>query len=228
MSPHPRLIIAIDGPAGAGKSTAARGVADRLGYLYIDTGAMYRAVALKALREQLSLDEPTALAAAAEQADIRLETSAAGTRVWLDDQEVTSQIRTPEVTAASSRISAVPGVREEMVRRQRRWGREGGVVMEGRDIGTVVFPEAQVKIFLSASPEERVRRRVAELAAAGTPISPEVVRQQMLERDERDSSRAASPLAPAADAVILNTDHLSADEGVEQIVQICRQRGAAP
>src|SRR5439155_104914 len=124
MSVHPRLIIAIDGPAGAGKSTAARGVAARLDYLYIDTGAMYRAVALKALRQQLTLDDSTAMAGAAEQADIRLETSALGTRVWLDDQEVTSQIRTPEVTAAASRISAVPGVREEMVRRQRRCGQE--------------------------------------------------------------------------------------------------------
>jgi cytidylate kinase len=227
MAPHPHLIVAIDGPAGAGKSTVARGVAAHLGYLYIDTGAMYRAVALKALREQLALEDPAALADAAERADIRLETASGGTRVWLDGEEVTSQIRTPEVTAAASRVSAVPGVRQEMVRRQRQWGREGGVVMEGRDIGTVVFPDAQVKVFLSASPEERARRRAAELAASGSAAPPELVLRQMQERDQRDSSRAASPLTPAPDAVLLNTDRLSATEVVEQIVQLSWRRGGA-
>lgn len=226
MHPHPRLIIAIDGPAGAGKSTVARRVAAHLGYLYVDTGAMYRAVALKALRGNVDLDDSEALTAAANQADIHLETAGEAPRVWLDGEEVTRAIRSPAVSEAASQVSAVPGVREAMVRRQRRWGEAGGVVMEGRDIGTVVFPGAHVKVFLNASPAERARRRAAELAAQGVVSSPQAVAGQMAERDARDMGRHASPLARAPDAMLVDTDGLSAEEVIERILDLCRQKGA--
>jgi cytidylate kinase len=228
MQPPHRLIIAIDGPAGAGKSTAARGVAARLGYLYIDTGAMYRAVALKALREQLDLNDPEALSAAAASADIRMETADGASRVWLDGEEVTREIRSPAVSEAASRVSVIPGVRRAMVGLQRRWGEQGGVVMEGRDIGSVVFPEADLKLFLDASPAERARRRTAELGAQGVPVSTEQVAREMAERDARDRSRASSPLTHAPGAILLFTDGLEAAEVVEQIVQLCREKGGAP
>jgi cytidylate kinase len=227
MDDEPCLIIAIDGPAGAGKSTVARVVAARLGYLYIDTGAMYRSVALKALWEGLDLWDGEALTAAAALAEIRLDTTDGATRVWLDDQEVTREIRSPAVTEAASRVSTVAGVREAMVRQQRRWGEAGGVVMEGRDIGTVVFPHADLKIFLDASPEERARRRVAELAAEGGTGSPETIAQQMVARDTRDSRREASPLTRAPDAVLLATDGLTSDDVVERVLELARQKGAA-
>jgi CMP/dCMP kinase len=228
MSERRRLIIAMDGPGGAGKSTVARELAARLGYLYIDTGAMYRSVALKALREGLDLNDAEALVQAAERAEIRLETSPDGTRVWLDGQEVTREIRTAEVTEAASRVSTVLGVREAMVRRQREWGEVGGVVMEGRDIGTVVFPHAQVKVYLDASPAERARRRSAELAAQGVVVPPEVIARQLAERDARDSDREASPLVRAPDAVPINTDGLRAADVVERVLALCRERGAGP
>jgi cytidylate kinase len=224
--PSDRLIIAIDGPAGAGKSTVARQVAHRLGYLYLDTGAMYRAVALKALRQQLGLSDADALALAADQAQIRLETQDGATRVWLDGDEVTHDIRTPEVTEAASRVSAQPRVREALVKQQRACGAAGGVVMEGRDIGTVVFPDADLKIFLDASPDERTRRRVADLAAQGIPATAETVGRQMAERDTRDSHRAASPLVRAPDAVLIETDGITAEEVVQRIFDLCRARGA--
>jgi cytidylate kinase len=226
MRPPHSLIIAIDGPAGAGKSTAARCAAQRLGYRYLDTGAMYRTVALKALREGMDLADQEALGRAAEDAKIDLRTEADTTRVWLDGVEVTSEIRNPAVTEAASRVSVVPRVRQAMVRQQRRWGEQGGVVMEGRDIGTVVFPEADVKIFLDASPAERARRRAAELALQGIPLSTERVRQELAARDARDAARPASPLVRAPDAVLVETDGLSPDAVVELILQICRRKGA--
>lgn len=224
--PSDRLIIAIDGPAGAGKSTVARQVAHRLGYQYLDTGAMYRAVALKALREQCSLADPNALALAADQAQIRLDTRDGSTRVWLDGEEVTREIRTPEVTEAASLVSAQPRVRQALVRQQRACGAAGGVVMEGRDIGTVVFPDADLKVFLDASPTERARRRVADLAAQGVSTTAEAVASQMAERDTRDSHRAASPLVRAPDAELLETDGITAEQVVERILELCRARGA--
>ena len=148
------------------------------------------------------------------------------TRVWLDGAEVTGEIRAPAVSEAASRVSAVPGVRQAMVRQQRRWGEEGGVVMEGRDIGTVVFPDADVKLFLNASPAERARRRSAELFCQGIVVSEETVEHEMAARDARDTQRQASPLARAPDAVLLETDGLSPDEVVEQILEICRRKGA--
>jgi cytidylate kinase len=226
MENRSRLIIAIDGPAGAGKSTVARAVACRLGCLYIDTGAMYRSVALKAVQDGLSLDDSDALTRAASHLDIRLETVDDGTRVWLDGREVTQEIRTPAVSEASSRVSVVPGVRDAMVRQQRLWGAAGRVVMEGRDIGTVVFPDADLKVFLDASPAERARRRIAELAQQGTTVSPQTVAAQMAERDDRDSRRTASPLARAPDAVLIQTDGQRPEAVVERILELCRERRA--
>lgn len=233
MSASPkRLTIAIDGPAGAGKSTVAREVARRLGYLYVDTGAMYRALALKAKRAGVSPDDDAGLVALAKATTIRLEAvSPDGTapeagsgapRVFLDDEDVTEAIRTPEISALSSQISVVPGVRQQMVLRQQELGRGGGVVMEGRDIGTVVFPEAEVKLFLDASPAERARRRWRDLQARGVRVPLAEVEAEVQERDARDSGRAASPLRPAPDAVRLNTDGLSVDEVVEQVLALCR------
>jgi cytidylate kinase len=243
-----RLTVAIDGPAGAGKSTAAREVARRLGYLYIDTGAMYRAVALKASREGVSPEDPAALTALAERTEIRLESgqsecvsapggampgdrSASGAgapRVFLDGQEVGEAIRSPEITALSSRVSVVPGVRQAMVQRQRAMGRDGGVVMEGRDIGTVVFPEADVKVFVDASVEERARRRQIDLRAQGIEEPLDTVRQAILERDARDSQRATSPLRQADDAIRLVTDHLPIEEVIDRIVALCDRVRSRP
>jgi cytidylate kinase len=228
MSMRRRPIIAIDGPAGSGKSTVARAVASRLGYLYIDTGAMYRAVALKALREDLDLENGEALTDAAARAEIRMRTEAGATRVWLDGREVTDEIRSPAVTDAASRVSAVASVRQAMVRLQRAWGQPGGVVMEGRDIGTVVFPSAEVKIFLDASPEERARRRARELATQGAAVSSESVGREMAARDARDRERLASPLVRAPDAVLLLTDGLAPEQVVERALGLCRERGVEP
>jgi CMP/dCMP kinase len=198
------MVIAIDGPAGAGKSSVARAAAERLGFTYLDSGAMYRAVACRAQSDG---------ADAAEVArTVRLEL---GDRVRLDGEDVTERIREPWVSEAASRVSSDPAVREALVAQQRRILAEGDWVAEGRDIGTVVAPEAEVKVFLTAAPEERARRRAAEL---GT--DPAVVLREQAMRDERDRSRAHSPLAPALDAVPVDTTGLSLDEVVEQIVTL--------
>ena len=198
------LVVALDGPSGAGKSSAGRVLAARLGYTYIDTGAMYRALALKALRAGASLDAETDLLPLAQRARIELREG----QVHLDGEDVTAAIRSREVSAAASRVSVHPGVRREMVARQREMGRAGGVVLDGRDIGTAVFPDAEVKLYVDADPSVRARRRHAELRAAGEDVPLEAVEREVRERDWNDSHRADSPLTRAADAVLLDTTGL--------------------
>ena len=216
------VIVAIDGPAGAGKSTVARLVAERLGFVYIDTGAMYRAVALWAMRRQIGLDDMHRLEQLAAQADIRFEP---GQRtVLLNGEDVTEAIRAPGVSEAASRVSAVPGVRRALVAQQRKIGAEAPVVMEGRDIGTVVFPEAQMKVFLDARPEVRAERRSKELQEKGERVVVEDLAREIRERDHRDASRADSPLMQAPDAVYLDTTLLSIDEVVAEVLKLVRNR----
>jgi len=210
--PEP-LVITIDGPAGAGKSTVARHLARHFGLLNLETGAMYRAFALKALRAALPLDECIGLESLAAQTTIRLEPGEEENRVLLDGEDVTGLIRNQRVTDAASRVSVFPAIRAWMVRLQQQLGAQGGVVMEGRDIGTVVFPHAQVKIFLDAAPEVRGLRRFDQLGPA-PPIQPEEVIRDLRARDERDRNRADSPLKPAPDAVLLDSTHMTLKETV--------------
>jgi cytidylate kinase len=214
-SPNPvrKVIVAIDGPAGAGKSTVARHLAQRFGLLNLETGAMYRAFALKALRTGLPLDESFALESLATQTAIRLEPGEDGNRVLLDGEEVTGLIRNQTVTDAASQVSVWPAIRAWMVRMQQEMGSKGGVVMEGRDIGTVVFPQAEVKIFLDAAPEVRGLRRFDQLGPKPA-IQPEEVIRDLRARDERDRTRADSPLKPASDAVLLDSTNLTLEEVV--------------
>ncbi|OAT86414.1 (d)CMP kinase [Desulfotomaculum copahuensis] len=214
-----KISIAIDGPAGAGKSTVAREVARRLGLLYIDTGAMYRALTLTAIQQGVDLSDRAALTELAQKTVIRLDAGSGGeTRVWADGRDVTGRIRDQAVTRLVSLVAGVPGVRKEMVRRQREMAAGGGVVMEGRDIGTVVLPEAQVKIFLTASVEARAARRRAELAAGGVNVDRDELIRAIARRDELDSTRAADPLRPAAGAVIIDCSALSAPEVVALVL----------
>ncbi|MGD0941411.1 MAG: (d)CMP kinase [Terracidiphilus sp.] len=213
LDPAQKIIVAIDGPAGAGKSTIARHLARHFGLLNLETGAMYRAFALKALRMGFPLDESATLEALAAETSISLEPTEGDNRVLLDGEEVTGLIRNQEVTDAASRVSVFPTIRAWMVRLQQQMGAEGGVVMEGRDIGTVVFPQAQVKIFLDAAPEVRGMRRYDQLGTAPAQQPEEVIRD-LRARDERDRNRADSPLKPAADAVLLDSTHLTLDEVV--------------
>jgi cytidylate kinase len=220
------LVVAIDGPTGAGKSTAGRTLAERLGYTYIDTGAMYRALALKAMRAGVSLDSEEALATLCRACQIELADG--GQRVVLDGEDVTAAIRSPETSRASSLVSVHPGVRTEMVARQREMGREGRVVLDGRDIGTTVFPDADVKFYLDATPGERAQRRLAELRAAGSDITLEVVEEDVRERDYTDTHRAESPLARAWDALELDTTRLSPEQVVERMLAAVRARQGQP
>jgi cytidylate kinase len=210
------MVIAIDGPAGAGKSTVARGVADALGFTYLDSGAMYRCAALTALRRNVDPDDPEATAALARSLDIRVGD---GTIV-LDGEDVTDAIRTPEVTTTASRVSVHPGVRAAMVARQRALVDSGRYVAEGRDIGTVVSPEAPLKVFLTASPEERARRRAGETGEAK-----EEVLSAHSDRDARDRAREHGALRPAPDAVELDTTGLDSDDVVARVVALARERG---
>ena len=215
-----RPVIAIDGPAGAGKSTVAAHLARRFGMLNLETGAMYRALALKALAREVSVDDEAALAVLCEQTAITLEPGAEGNRVLLDGEDVSARVREPEVTAAASRVSVHPRVRAWMVAQQRALGVAGGVVMEGRDIGTAVFPDAEVKIFLDAAPEVRGSRRFRQVTAnereaapvAESGVAEAAVLAEMQARDARDRSRAESPLRPAEDAIHLDSTALSLDE----------------
>jgi cytidylate kinase len=217
-----RIVVAIDGPAGAGKSTIARALAARLGFLYIDSGAMYRAVGLWALRAGVSLDDTARLEQLALASHIELEPG--GSRVRLNGEDITGAIRTPEVSQAASRVSAFGGVRRAMVQEQRRMAAETSVVMEGRDIGTVVFPLADIKIFLDADPAERARRRLLESAEKGESIDPDEMARQLRERDERDRTRSEAPLIQAPDAVYLDSTGLAPQEVEERILKVIRER----
>jgi cytidylate kinase len=211
------IVIAIDGPAGAGKSTIARRVAAQLGYTYIDTGAMYRSVALWALREKMPVTDAHRMEQLAEAADIRLITETS--RVLLNGEDVSEAIREARVSDAASQVATIAGVRRALVAKQRAIAGFANVVMEGRDIGTVVFPDATLKIFLDADQGERVRRRVDQLGAVE-----EAVREQIADRDRRDIQRAEAPLTQAPDAVYLDSTSLSIDEVAEAILKLIRAR----
>ena len=221
--PARQAIVAIDGPAGAGKSTVARHLARHFGLLNLETGAMYRAFALKALRAGLPLDESSGLEGLALKTSIRLESGDEENRVLLDGEDVTGLIRSQGVTDAASRVSVFPAIRAWMVRLQQELGASGGVVMEGRDIGTVVFPHAEVKIFLDAAPEVRGMRRFDQLGSAAA-VQPEEVIRELRARDARDRNRADSPLKPAADAVLLDSTHLTLEQAVQaaEAIVACR------
>jgi cytidylate kinase len=217
-----KLIIAIDGPAGVGKSTIASRLARKLGYANLESGAMYRALALKAIEWDLSFDDEPALAKLAHESRIQLEPTSGGTRVLLDGRDVTQRVRETDVTAGASRVSVHPKVREWMVARQQELGAGGGVVMEGRDIGTKVFPNADVKIFLDADPVVREQRRLQQQNLRGT--AAEATAAELRERDRRDRTRAASPLTPSPDALILDSTALSEDEVLRRVEELVQQK----
>jgi CMP/dCMP kinase len=223
----PPLIVAIDGPAGAGKSTVARALAQRFGLLNLESGAMYRAFALKALAAGVATGDAAALDVLAHATQVRLESGSDSNRVLLDGADVTSQLRTPQITAAASEISVHPPIRRWLVRLQQALGAQGNVVMEGRDIGTVVFPHAPVKIFLDASPEKRGERRYEQNRAGDRDVQqagptavatqlPTKVLEEIRERDRRDRTRADSPLRPAADATIIDSTDLTLEQVIER------------
>jgi len=215
------LIIAIDGPSGAGKGTIARAIARELDYRHIDSGAMYRAVGWKAIRDGVPLDDDAAVAALAERSPIGV--TSAG--VTIDDVDVTREIRTPEIDRAAAAVARLPGVRRVLVDRQRQMGAGGEIVMEGRDIGTVVFPNAEVKIYLDASAEERARRRASDPAHSRVPAAVSEVATLLTLRDEQDRTRTASPLLVARDAVVVDTTGKSVDEVVREVMGVVNAKG---
>ncbi len=220
-----KFVIAIDGPAGAGKSTIAAHLARKLGYVNLESGAMYRALALKAIEKNIPSSVETALVNLAHATRIELIPTQEGNRVLLDGRDVSKRIREADVTSAASVISVHPKVREWMVARQREMGEQGGVIMEGRDIGTVVFPDAEVKIFLDADLSIRAERRIAQVNATDPDKAAKLVKE-LQERDHRDSTRATSPLVAAADAVHVDSTHLTIDQVIEAIDRIIDQRMA--
>ncbi len=219
-------MIAIDGPAGAGKSTVARRVAERLGYGYVESGAMYRALALLALETGTGLDDAAALERLAAAADLRFDAGPSGSRLLLNGRDVTEAVRAAEVTEAASVVSTHAGVRKNLVERQRALGRAGGLVMEGRDIGTQVFPDADLKVFLNASAEARAERRFRDRESAGQSSTAEVL-EEIAERDRRDRLREQSPLVPADDSVRIDSTELSIEEVVSRILELAERKRAA-
>jgi cytidylate kinase len=217
-----KLIIAIDGPAGAGKSTIASRLARKLGYINLESGAMYRALALKAIEWDVSFDDETALDDLAHKSRIKIEPALGGNRVFLDGRDVTQRVRETDVSEAASRVSVHPKVRAWMVARQRELGADGGVVMEGRDIGTKVFPDADVKVFLDADPVIREQRRIQQQHSRGA--SAETMAAELRERDKRDRTRANSPLEPAKDAMLLDSTSLSEDEVLERTEALVQEK----
>jgi cytidylate kinase len=215
-----QLIIAIDGPSGAGKGTVARAVARELGYHHVDSGAMYRAIGWKALRDGVPLDDEAAVAALAARSPIEVSNAA----VTIDATDVTRAIRTPEIDRAAAAVARLPRVRGVLVERQREMGTGGAIVMEGRDIGTVVFPNADVKVYLDASPEERARRRASDPAHSGVPVEVSEVATLLTQRDESDRTRTASPLYAAPDAHVVDTTGKSVDEVVGEVMAVVKRK----
>jgi len=223
-SKRKKLTVAIDGPSGAGKSTVARSLARRLGYVYIDTGAMYRSLALRVKGRGVSPEDELALKRLALSLHIRFATEGEETRVFCEGEDITGAIRTPEISRLASSISKQKGVREALVQMQREMGKEGGVVLEGRDIGTVVFPDADVKFYLDAESNERIKRRYDEMTEKGMKVDLEETREELLQRDYNDTHRVHSPLKKATDAVLVDSTHRSVEEVVEEMVRVIKHK----
>lgn len=228
MNPEQHFVVTLDGPAAAGKSTTARAVAARLGFLYIDTGALYRALALKVMREGVSPDDPAAVERCIASARLDLSGSPDHSHVDLDGEDVSEEIRTPAVSELSSRLAAQPAVRRHLIHVQRRLRERGPLVGEGRDLGTVVFPDAEVKIYLDAGLPERAGRRARELQARGIAATLEQVTQDLERRDARDRSRADSPLRPPEGAVVMDTGGMDIEAQVAAVLRVVRSHPAFP
>jgi len=221
------IVVAIDGPAGAGKSTTAKAVALRLGYLYMDTGAMYRAVALSTLRAGLDPDDAESVGQHASEAKIEQVTSDGGTRTLIEGEDVSADIRSQEVSNAASRVAVHPRVREVLVALQQSIGEDGGIVLEGRDTTTAIFPDAELKVFLEATVEERARRRYQELSRSGDTVDLDKLQQEILERDERDrQTQSRHGPWPSPEAIRVDTTGLTIEEQVDRIAQLANERGA--
>lgn len=216
--------VAIDGPAGAGKSSVAKAAAKELGFLYVDTGALYRTIALYLLDSGADPADPQAAEAALPHIQIQLEYTPEGQKMYLNGADVTARIRTPEVSLATSSAAAIPAVRSYLLGLQRNLAQSGSVLMDGRDIGTVVLPDAQLKVFLTASPEERATRRVKQLEGSGQPADYPRILQEILQRDHQDATRATAPLKPAPDSILLDTTFLSFQQSVDALVSLVRAR----